>query len=1448
MSLRNSHSRIRNRKARQRLARRSNLTIESLEARQLMAYDTVVMADNPIAYYRFEEASGTTTQDLATGNGAQNGTIVGNVSRVASATPALGQALSFDGSSTRVRITDSPVFDLGTGAATIEFWFQTNQAGRGDFFTYKGGGGDLGVHWQSNGAARLSLYHNGFKVETTNNTTDATTNDIAKNEWHHVVITRSGTGVNQTVLYVDGRAVSKGQDDQTWNIANDLLLGSNHSGDPTNAATFFQGQMDEVAFYNTALTEAQVQKHYDAGLGSYAGAIMENKPGVYYNFTNGATDVSGNARDGLVNGAVSFGAAGNSGLGTAANFTGGYISGPSATTLGMTNGSWTATAWVYPRSNGGDKTIFGNDATGTDVGLHLMLRDGKILMGFYGDDLQTNAAPPLNQWSQIVWRYDANTNAQSVFLNGVNVGLRIAAGDYSGSGLVNVGRAFGDNGRVFDGLIDEAAIYPTALSPAEIGALYRVSQQTHANPDTGATTENAVLNGSVTANDAGPTMPFTTSTTSAQGAAVTIAPNGNFTYNPGTALDSLAQGQQVNDTFTYFLNNFSTDNASGSPFALASYGPGGTLNAYIYDPTGRNWDEARARASTMSLFGVSGHLVTVESQAEENFIRQNFPGNFWIGLSDSTGYSLLDGVKNSMADSGNAPASPGFAWSNAAPYTYNAWVGSGEPNGGTGENSAQLRGDALWNDLPSGSTIPGQNDNSQTALIEFNLGELGVNALPAVQGLLMREVRSTVNQNNTQAEANALLAGANKLDETYRIYPFINIVGGGSDGGYGGGMSFPVAGDQSNFADETTGAVYIPAAGNWTFNVNSDDGFELTFPGANATLGTITNGQGSTAGLNGALRFEGGRGNADTLGVFNFPAAGFYNIRLVHYEAGGGDAVELTARQGSFTGWDTNFKLVGDTLNGGLLTYTKMPTAGQSATVTVTVTGVNDAPVAGTVAAQTISEGSPVTFTMVGASDVDAGTTLSYQWDLDNNGSFETTTATNSVTLTQAQLLNLGIDGPYAGSIKARVSDGITTSAAVTANLTVNNVAPTGSISGPANAAPGNSVTFDFSATDPSNDPTASRPAPGKVSDTVAGFTFTINWGDGSANTVVNGVTSGSANHIYTKAGNFTVTLTVKDRDNGSSSTTADIKISPVYIDDDGNLIINGTNAADRIVLSSGPNGLQARINNVLQPAMSPEGGTVKIFGYGGNDNITVQGNVAESVEIYGGDGNDYIAGGSQSDLLDGGNGNDRILGGGGDDTILGGDGSDTLNGGNGNDVLMGDAYVDEFGDIQEGDVGGNDTLSGDIGDDTVDGGVGNDKVNGGAGNDFLYGQDGNDRMDGGAGDDLMMGNDGSDTLYGQAGIDVLIGGNSSDILYGGAGDDLMLGDDMDPLDAMDLYVAWAQNAQTPADLLGTFSVTADDSPDNLYGQGGSDWFLAFLNDRVRDFNATSDTLDRDPV
>ncbi len=1416
-----------------RLAERTGLTVESLEERRLMAYDTVVLADAPVAYYRFEETSGTTVNDSATANGAQNGTIVGGVASVPGGTAALGNAFSFNGTSGRVRITDNPVFDMGTGPATIEMWFSATAGGaRGDMLTYKGGGGDFGVHWQSNGAGRVSDYHGGFRVESTNNTADAMTNGISTGEWHHLVISRSGTGVNQTVMYIDGRAVSKGQDDQTFNIVNDILIGANHDGNPTNANSFFNGLIDEVAIYNTSLTEAQVQRHYDAGLGSYSGAVMENKPSVYYPFTSGAVDASGFARDGAVIGAVAFNATGNAGNGTAANFTGGYIQGPTATSLGMTNGSWTASAWIYPRSNAGDQSIFGNDGGTTDQTLHLVLRGGQLLMGFYADDLQTTASPPLNQWSHVVFRYDANLNAQSVFLNGQSVGVRIANADYSGTNQILIGRWGGGN--AFDGLIDEAAIHPTALSPAEIAAMYRVGTQSYANPDTYSTTENANVNGNVLANDAGLAQPFTTTTTSTAGVSVTINPDGSFVYNPGSSFDFLKANETAIDTFLYSIRNLSNDNTSMT-VTFANFGPGGSLNAYLYDGTARNWDEARARASTMSLLGVSGHLVTVESQAEENYIRANFPGNYFVGLSDSTGYSLLDGVRNSQADSGNSTTSPAWAWSNAAPYTYNAWPGSGEPNGGTGENSAQLRPDGLWNDLPSGDTIPGQGNNAQPSLIEFNLGEH--NPGVAAPGLIMRQVRSTVGMGNTQAEAEALLAGANKLDEASRIYPFINVAGNG-DGNIPNGMPFPFTGNSENFADVTTGSIFVSAAGNWTFNVVSDDGFELAFPGAGVTLvSTAGNTNNNVLGVDGVMRFEGGRGaGADSLGVFSFPSAGFYPIRLVHYEGGGGDSVELTAAQGSFNANNANFRLVGDTANGGLAAYTSLPVAGESVEVTINIAGENDVPVTGTVAAQTINEGSPVTFTIVGASDADAGetATLVYEWDIDGNGTFESVTNVPSITQTKAQLEALNIDGLTADGLPARTVNfrardvtGLVSPTGST-QLIVRNVAPSNLMfDGPTSGGPNLQLDYLFSAVDVSG------------LDTAAGLTFDIDWGDGNFDSFgpTPGVTDGAASHTFVAEGTYDVVLTVTDRNGGESTLTVPVTISPVYVDDAGNLIINGSDAADRIILSFVSGGIQARINNKPYPPMAPDaGGEVRVFGYDGRDTITVSGSINFGVFVDGGDGADYITGGSGNDTLLGGAANDRVIGGGGDDLIYGGDGlegpdgADSINGGNGNDTIYGE--------------GGNDTINGDAHDDVIYGGEGADKIYGGAGLDQMFGDAGADRIDGGAGADLLTGGDGSDTLYGRDGNDVLIGGQSADQLFGGNGSDLVLGDDIsDTMAIDDIYSMWMlQGLAAKNDIMSTYidggSVDEDGSSDTLYGDAGNDWFIAYGFDKIKDFKS----------
>ncbi|HMO83515.1 MAG TPA: PA14 domain-containing protein, partial [Lacipirellulaceae bacterium] len=115
----------------------------------------------------------------------------------------------------------------------------------------------------------------------------------------------------------------------------------------------------------------------------------------------------------------------------------------------------------------------------------------------------------------------------------------------------------------------------------------------------------------------------------------------------------------------------------------------------------------------------------------------------------------------------------------------------------------------------------------------------------------------------------------------------------------------PFPGQQINvnvddFVVVVDAVVTIPAAGNWTFGVRSDDGFRLT-------VGDQVSG------------FPGPRGPADTLQTFTFDTAGDYNLNLLFFERGGGAMLELFAAPGTYSSWNsTNFRLVGNTAGGGL--------------------------------------------------------------------------------------------------------------------------------------------------------------------------------------------------------------------------------------------------------------------------------------------------------------------------------------------------------------------------------------------------------------------------------------------------------------------------------------------------------------------------------------------------
>jgi T1SS-143 domain-containing protein len=162
----------------------------------------------------------------------------------------------------------------------------------------------------------------------------------------------------------------------------------------------------------------------------------------------------------------------------------------------------------------------------------------------------------------------------------------------------------------------------------------------------------------------------------------------------------------------------------------------------------------------------------------------------------------------------------------------------------------------------------------------------------------------------------------------------------------------------------------------------------------------------------------------------------------------------------------------------------------------------------------------------------------------------------------------------------------------------------------------------------------------------------------------------------------------------------------------------------------------------------------------GGTQNDKLYGNDGDDT-LYGDHGSDKLYGQEGNDLLDGGTSNDKLYGGTGDDTLLGDHGSDTLYGDEGNDTLYGGTS--------------NDKMYGGTGDDTLFGEHGSDRMYGDDGNDTLVGGSSNDTLFGGTGDDLLIGEHGDDTLEGGDGNDTLEGGSGNDKLYGDAGDDLFI-------------------------------------------------------------------------
>jgi glucose/arabinose dehydrogenase/PKD repeat protein len=197
---------------------------------------------NLVAAYAFNEGSGTAIAD-ASGNG-QNGTAANTTW---AATGKYGGALTFNGSSSRVTVPDSPLLHLTT-AMTLEAWVNSTgtNAGWRDL-VYKGNdnyylsASSTPNNRPAAGGIMGGSYGEVFGVAT-----------LPANTWTHLAVTYDGTTLR---LYVNGTQVSNlGKTGNLATSTNPLSIGS----DPIYGQ-YFQGLVDEVRIYNTALSSSEIQ-------------------------------------------------------------------------------------------------------------------------------------------------------------------------------------------------------------------------------------------------------------------------------------------------------------------------------------------------------------------------------------------------------------------------------------------------------------------------------------------------------------------------------------------------------------------------------------------------------------------------------------------------------------------------------------------------------------------------------------------------------------------------------------------------------------------------------------------------------------------------------------------------------------------------------------------------------------------------------------------------------------------------------------------------------------------------------------------------------------------------------------------------------------------------------------------------------------------------------------
>jgi hypothetical protein len=255
------------------------LGLMCVTAANAASYPETILADGPTAYYRLEDPADSV--DII--DSSSTGNYIGSVYMDDLASypkfqqPGIGSnSVSFhlytpEGGTlqrSHIEIPYNP--DLNpAGPFTIECWVRPTSVGT-DYRCPVGNFGGWGTtpyqgwhFYQTPGVGATATW---IWVQKGGNIWIGSI-PVTKNQWDYLAATYDGTTIN---FYVNGKLSGSTTDTSpAINSSQPLTIGGNPAGNWN-----FDGNVDEVAFYSTALTTNQLQTHYEVGLTNfYSGPI-----------------------------------------------------------------------------------------------------------------------------------------------------------------------------------------------------------------------------------------------------------------------------------------------------------------------------------------------------------------------------------------------------------------------------------------------------------------------------------------------------------------------------------------------------------------------------------------------------------------------------------------------------------------------------------------------------------------------------------------------------------------------------------------------------------------------------------------------------------------------------------------------------------------------------------------------------------------------------------------------------------------------------------------------------------------------------------------------------------------------------------------------------------------------------------------------------------------------